>query len=161
MNTRSTIFVATIAAATLLAGASRAHAAKAPVLFSWGGEKIIKVAAFPDTEDFKTRAGKHLDAGYRYKHISIFFIPIWNYGGTWCGYVGDADHYLDLSKTQLDALARSVGLSLPANPSLPLWESFGGKLAFGVLALLVLAGKMGSSDSEVTATQGRASHNAA
>ncbi len=146
MNTRNTILVATIAAATLLAGASRVHAAKVPVLFSCGGEKIIKVAAFPDTEEFKTRTGKHLDVGYRYKHVRIFFIPVWNYGGTWCGYVGDSDHYLDLSKPQLDALARSVGVSLPANPSLPLWESLGGKLVLGVLALLFIGGKMGSSN---------------
>jgi hypothetical protein len=124
MNKRSTILMAICTTAILLAGATQVQAV--PVVVSWGGQKITKVAAYPDTEKFKTQDGNHVDVGYRYKQIALFFIPFLNYDGHWCGYVGNSDRYLDLSKDQLDALAYSAGLSLPATPSLPFWDSSAG-----------------------------------
>ena len=42
--------------ALCLFGANEARAA--PVFFSWGGEKIIKVLPLPNTDDFKSNASK-------------------------------------------------------------------------------------------------------
>jgi len=137
MSATKAILIATIASTIFLAGEGRADAI--PIFFSWGGEKIIKVANFPDTEGFKTLEGKHLDAGYRYKQISLFFIPVWNYDGKWCGYIGESDHYLDISKTDLADLA---SINLPDSPSLPFWDSYGGKLLLlGILLVFGMAKK--------------------
>ena len=144
MRTHNIGLLICITIATLLTTAHSAHAAKVPVFFSWGGEQIIKVADFPDTEDFKALDGKYLDPGYRYKHISLFFVPIWNYSGQWCGYVGDSDHYLDLDKAELDVLAGAAGaagVKLPATPSLPFWDSYGGKLLLLAVFAFFISGK--------------------
>jgi hypothetical protein len=125
------------AVALLLGTAPSAHAAKVPVFFSWGGEQIVKVAEFPDTEDFQVADGTYIDAGYRYKHVSLFFVPVWNYGGEWCGYVGDSNRYLRLNKDELDVMAKAASVTLPEVPSLPFWDAYGGKLVilliFGVI----------------------------
>jgi hypothetical protein len=134
--------IAAVAVAILVAGAGQAHAGVFPVFYSWGGEKIIKVADFPDTEEWKTREDKYLDAGYRYKQITIFFVPIWNYDEQWCGYIGHTDYYLNLNKTQLDSYAAAAGVKLPDEPGLSFWELYGGKL---LVAALVLLGKLGKS----------------
>src|SRR4051812_14379035 len=127
MSATKTVLIVTIAITIFLAGEGRANAV--PIFFSWGGEKIIKIANFPNTAEFKSREGKHIDAGYRYKQISIFFmpacfIPAWNYDGQWCGYIGESDHYLDLSRTVLTNLS---SIKLSDSPSLPFWDSYGGK----------------------------------
>lgn len=111
-----------------------------PVFYSWGGEKVIKVANFPDTEEWKSSERKHVDVGYRFKQISIFFVPIWNYDGSWCGYIGQDDHYLNLNTTEVTSLAAKAGINLPDAPNLPFWDSYGGKLLL-LVVLLVWIGK--------------------
>jgi len=111
-------------------------AVAAPVFFQWGGEKIVKEMDLPDTPTFQIPDGTYLDVGYRYKQISVFFIPIWNYDEKWCGYIGNDKQYLDLSRNELSILAEAASLKLPDEPSLPLWDSIGGKLLF--LLILVL-----------------------
>lgn len=131
----------------LLTVASPAYALKVPlpVFFSWGGEQIIKVAEFPDTAQFKSGDGQHIDPGYKYKQITLFFTPIWNYDGEWCGYVGSSERYLKIDKSTLDAAANVAGITLPMTPSPSFWESYGGKLLWlGVVALILLAGTSGS-----------------
>jgi hypothetical protein len=106
-------------------------ALKVPIFFSWGGEKIARVATFPDTAEFKVQAtGDHIDPGYRYKQIKILFIPVWNYDGHWCGYVGNEEAYLDLDKAQLDSLAQTARVPIPDSPNLPFWDYLGGKFKF-------------------------------
>lgn len=146
MRTHNIGLLLCITIATLLTTARSAHAG-IPVFFSWGGEKVVKVGDFPDTEDFKTSDGKYLDPGYRYKQISIFFVPIWNYGRRWCGYVGDSRTYLDLSKDDLEVFANAAGLKLPATPSLPFWESYGGKLLFVVVFAFFVIANNSSADA--------------
>jgi len=109
----------------------------APVFYSWGGEKIIKVKDLPDTPDFRTRSGKYVDAGYLYKQITVFFVPVWNYGGKWVGYTGSDKSYLRLKENKLRAIAKKAKIELPKSPTLPFWDAIGGKLV--ILALFVLA----------------------
>lgn len=117
----------------LLAWAGSAYAAK-PIFFSFGGETSVKIADFPDTPEFQNTEGHYVDAGMKYKQVSIFFIPIWNYDEQWCGYISDK-MYLDLSKERLDELASSAQITLPSDFQIPFWDKVGGKLLF--ITLLV------------------------
>ncbi len=108
----------------------------APVIFGFGGEKIVKVADLPDLPEF-TDNGQHFDAGFRFKQLTIFFIPIWNYDEHWCGYIpSDPDHYLDLDYDDLAQLASAASVAIPDDPALPFWDQYGGKLLFLAIALL-------------------------
>lgn len=105
-------------------------ASAAPLFFSWGGEKIVKVADYPDTPDYQ-KDGKHFDPGIRFKQITFFFLPIWNYDAAWCAAVqGAPDQYIDVTRDQLQA----AGATLPQEPPIPAWDAYGGKI---VAALLV------------------------
>ncbi len=127
-----------------------APADAAPVLFGWGGEKIIKVMDFPDDLPFKTPTGEFVDAGYRYQQVTIFFIPVWNYNGKWCGYVGSDNQYVDLDEETLSGVAMVAGLVLPEKPSLPLWDSVGGKVVVLLVVLLYIGSKaLGGKEDEV------------
>ncbi|WP_204153576.1 hypothetical protein [Leptolyngbya sp. CCY15150] len=134
---------------SILATSTPAYARRrAPVIISWGGERIIKVADFPDTDIFRTTDGRYIDPGYRYKQIKLFFIPVWNYGGQWCGYIGTTEQYLDIDKAQLDVFAGFGGIQLPDTPSLPSWDAYGGKLVFlSFFIILVVIGKRRKEDS--------------
>lgn len=107
--------------------------AKKPGFISLGGEVVSKVADFPDTESFQTEAGAYMDPGCIYKQFSIMFIPLWNYEISWCGYTGEENSYVIIDKATLDELAKEAKVQLPAEPSLPFWDSIGGKLLFVTL----------------------------
>jgi hypothetical protein len=119
----------------LLLWAGAAQAAHLPVFAQWGGEKIIKAVELPRSAIFQLRDGTHVDAGYRYKQVSVFFVPLWNYDVAWCGYVGSDDKYVDVSREQLEQLAALANVSLPKSPDLPFWDVFGGKLLLATLVL--------------------------
>jgi hypothetical protein len=123
----------TVSVVALLASASNAYAAK-PVFFSFGGETVVKVADFPDTPEFQNTESHYVDAGMRYKQVSVFFIPVWNYDEQWCGYISDT-MYLDLSKERLNELATAAKITLPSEFKISFWDKVGGKLLF--IALLV------------------------
>jgi len=110
----------------MCAAVPQVRAGGIPIIWSWGGEKIIKVMDLPDEPDFLSKDGKHIDIGYRYKQFAIFLIPIWNYDEHWCGYIGSDSEYLDLGR---DDLAAATKQRIPDSASLPLWDSVGGKLA--------------------------------
>ncbi|MFI5011293.1 MAG: hypothetical protein ACHQAY_03000 [Hyphomicrobiales bacterium] len=106
----------------------------APVFFGWGGETVIKVMDFPDTRTFKD-GGQHFDLGYRFKQITLFFIPVWNYDGQWCGYIpGDSSKYFDFDRAKLENLAETSvpSITLPAEPTIDWWDSYGGKIVVGL-----------------------------
>ena len=113
----------------------------APVLFGWGDEEIIKVADFPDTEDFEYSHGEYIDAGFVYKQVTVFFIPVWNYNGKWVGYLEKNENNLKLKKSELDQLAEKANVKLPESPTLPFWHSIGGKIVFGLILLLYIGWK--------------------
>ncbi len=123
----------------LFAGARTAEAKGIPIFYSFDSEKIVKVADFPDTEDYQLQSGEYVDAGYMFKQVQIFWIPLWNYGGNYCGYVGKDDTYMEIPKAELDSMAAAAKVTLPESPSLGLWNSMGGKLIVGVLVLAAAA----------------------
>lgn len=115
------------------------------VFFGWGDERIIKVRDFPNIPAFMNIDGLYVDAGYRYKQIHIFFIPVWNYDATWCGYIGSDDMYVPLSFIEVSQQAMLAGVDLPDSPLIPFWDEYGGKLLVGALLLAYI---MYSSISE-------------
>lgn len=118
------------------------------ILISYGGETIIKVGTFPQTAFFQRADGTHIDPGYRYKQFSIFFVPLWNYDGQWCGYIGNTNRYIDLQKADIDLLATISEIHLPDSPTLPFWEVYGGKmLVLSIMGLFFL----GRNSSAATA----------
>ncbi|HNY31898.1 MAG TPA: hypothetical protein PKO15_13510 [Fibrobacteria bacterium] len=123
----------TALSAFLVLSARPAHAkAGIPIIWSSGSEKIVKVADFPDTGVFQGNGGELLDPGYKFKQVQLFFLPVWNYGGEWCAYVGKDDTYMEMSKATLDSIAKTVNVTLPESPSLGFWNSIGGKLVLGL-----------------------------
>ena len=104
----------------------------APLFFSWGGEKIAKVVDFP---------GSDFDAGVRYKQVSIFFIPVWNYDAAFCGYIQKDDEYLPYSYSELSTIASENNISLKDDPegNIPFWDKYGGKIVIAVLIGLYVA----------------------
>lgn len=116
---------------------SSAEARYTPVLFGWGGETIIKVVDFPNTSQFKWRGATFIDAGAIYKTFTVFFVPLWNYDVRWVGYIGKSDEYLEFTRAELEELASYSDTKLPQSPSLPFWDSYGGKL---VILLVVFIG---------------------
>ncbi|MEN9353166.1 MAG: hypothetical protein RL318_491 [Fibrobacterota bacterium] len=123
----------------LLFGASSAQAKGVPLFYSSGTEKIVKGAEFPDTDDFRTQSGEYIDAGYKFKQVQLFWIPLWNYGGEWCGYIGKDDAFIEIPKPALDSMATVAKVTLPAAPSLGIWNSYSGKAIIGLLLLGILA----------------------
>ena len=97
------------------------------LFFSWGGEKIIKLVDFPDTDVFQTTDGRYFDAGAIYSQFSVMFVPIWNYNVRWTGYISEY-LYAEVNKEDLIRFARVAQVSLPPEVKLPFWDSYGGKL---------------------------------
>ncbi len=120
-----------------------------PVFFSFGGEKIVKIQDFPDNDNFKSSEGYYIDAGYIFKQVTIFFIPIWNYKGRWTGYVGNDSKFLELTKEELDNIASIANLKLPDSPSLPFWDYMGGKILaiFLVFMYFIMTSKNDSDEN--------------
>lgn len=125
------------------------------IIYDIGNEKIIKVSDFPDTEDFRAQDGGLIDAGYIYKQFRIFWVPVWNYDGRWCGLTRDAAKYYEIDKPTLDAIAKEAGISLPEEPSLPFWDAYGGKLVVGIglLTLLTFQWANRRTSSQATAEE--------
>jgi hypothetical protein len=131
VNRRLSFVFFAIAASLLISEPAEAKV----VFFGWGGEKIVKVADFPDTPQFKN-GDKHFDLGYRFKQATLFFVPVWNYDGAWCGSIrGDDSHFYDFSRERLESFARAAGITIPEEASLGAWDSYGGKLLVGALIL--------------------------
>ena len=106
------------------------------IFFSWGGEVIEKIADFPRTDEYKS-GDKHVDAGIRYKEITIFFLPVYQYGFKYCGvYEGDDDHFLDLTKDQLFEIANGANIKVPDPVNLGFWKEWGGRVVLFLLLVI-------------------------
>jgi len=117
------------------------------VFFGWGDEKIIKVIDLPDINDlYNPSEATYVDLGYRFQQVNIFFVPVWNYNGQWCGYIGKDDMYIPMTEgdwsaffdSQVFPLISYHGLSFPDKPKLPFWDEYGGKLLIGIILALFL-----------------------
>jgi hypothetical protein len=135
MKRRTGILSAIAMCAALATAAAPSRAEAAPFIVGWGGEKIITVAELPGTAAFKS-GDTHFDLGYRFKQITFFFIPVWNYDGKWCGSIrGDGSHFFDFDRERLEKMARAADISLPAEPAISAWDSYGGKALVGAIIL--------------------------
>lgn len=119
--------------------------------FGWDGEKIIKVMDLPDEEWLQTPNGEYVDAGYIYKQVTILFMPVWNYDGRWIGYIGSEDEYVPLEDGELLEIVELAGLELPDSPSLPFWDTVGGKILFVLLVLFYFGWKSRAAKKEEAA----------
>ncbi len=124
------------------------------IFFGWGDEKIIQAMDLPNTDDFYIGkddlnemfkghgitfdSSTFIDLGYRMQQITIFFIPIWNYNGKWCGYIGSDSYYMMLGAEDFDEILPAYGLSIPDKPKLPFWDEYGGKLLLGAILALYI-----------------------
>ena len=108
------------------------------VVWDHGGEKIVKITDFPDTEEFRSTDGHNFDAGAIYKRFRVFNVPLWVYDVRWCGYISET-LYMELDTVGLSTFARSAGVTLPVEPPIPFWDQWGGKLVvlFGLVALCI------------------------
>ena len=122
-----------------------------PIIWSNGGESMMKVADLPDSEEYITSEGKFYDIGYRYKQFKLFWIPVWNYDKQWCGYI-DNDTFVNLTETEVFNLAQAAGVRLPKNVQPPFWDEWGGKLlllsGLGLLIFIKSAAQQETNDPE-------------
>ena len=116
--------------------ATPSNAAKIP-LFWEEGEKIVKIADFPDTAQYRSSDGHNFDAGLIFKHFSLFSVPLWVWDVRWCGYISDT-LYMEFDTVELSTYARAAGVTLPPAPPVPFWDEWGGKLTvIGLLAVVL------------------------
>ncbi|TXR54642.1 hypothetical protein [Reinekea thalattae] len=118
---------------------SYAHA----ILFSYGGEDIVKVLELPDDERFQAANGDYVDIGYLYKSVSILFVPVFNYDGRLVGMLQDEGSYIDIPNEDIKLIVYAAGETLPEKPYLSFWNRLGGKLLFiAVIGFLIYSAAM-------------------
>lgn len=125
-----------LVATGVLAAAPQPAQAGVPIVYSTG-EVLSKVVTLPSDERFTTATGQHVDLGYRYRELSIFWIPLWQWDGKWCGHVGSDKEYIDLAPADVQAIVKEAGVTLPANP-ISFWHAWGGKLVASAILLVLL-----------------------
>ena len=117
-----------------------------PIIWSYG-ETIEHVMDLPTTEEFDIVCNDgqthHFDLGIKHSQFSLLLCPLWNYGDE--DYVlytkdevnGQDEIFKALSSSEVSYLQQSY--NIPAEPELPFWDRWGGKLAFlGILLLLFI-----------------------
>jgi hypothetical protein len=121
--------------------------------WSRGGEKIMKVADFPDTPEFEVLARDDrfpprpidqpkkvfIDLGYVWKQDKLLTCPVFNYKGHWVGYTGNGISYIPFKEAELQELAKNANIVIPESPDIPFWDAWGGKLALLVIIPVLLA----------------------
>ena len=111
-----------------------------PVFFGWGGETLYKVVDLPDTTEFKLN-DDYVDIGVKYKGITLFFLPIWQYEVSYIGFIPDSENYYEFTEQEILGMAEIAGISiLPVSDvKLGFWTAWGGKLVFLILVGLFFA----------------------
>jgi hypothetical protein len=112
---------------------TQAYSKGMPLFFQVGSEVVTKTHELPDTEMYQMEDGSYMDIGVFHKQFTLMFIPLWCYDVQWCGYIDD-ETLMTLTQEEVDMIAEMESLELSATPSVPFWNSIGGKLLF--LALI-------------------------
>ena len=115
-------------AITLIFSAQHADA----FIWSFGEEKLSKVADLPNTDEWLTEDGDHTDLYVIYSHGWILWLPLWNWDARYCAATPESleeDMYFEL-----DGDSEYVSAYGPAEGMIPAWDRFGGKI---ILALIV------------------------
>lgn len=108
--------------------------------------KQARLQMRPNRGDLSRISGENFDMGFRYRQLSILFIPLWNWDKEFCGYVS-TKKYLPLKPEAVDRLFTLHNQEKPTFV-LPLWESIFGKLLLlflGIFYLIYSALKSGDS----------------
>jgi len=105
------------------------------ILISFDKEQVIKIADF--NKHYQTEDGLYIDLGLRYKQLTIFLIPIWNYDETWCGFLENSTYYLNLNHNTLLNAASTINIQIPNYPKKPFWDAIGGKILFSTILLFL------------------------
>ncbi len=114
-----------------------------PLIYSTG-EHIAKVANLPMDDQYTIEYNGiryHVDLGIKHDQLSIFWVPLFNYGSE--KYVMFTDEKIgeydgicqELSRAEIEYLQDTIG-GIPSEPQLPFWDAWGGKL----LVLLIIVG---------------------
>ena len=128
-----------VCAGCTLTGCTLTGCTPAPVPVGAGSEKVMRVALLPDVPSNQLDSGEYFDVGYVYHSYYLFFLPVWNFNGQWCGYLETPGHYAEVAEADLRTRAVAAGIELAARPRLPWWDRVGGKVAcVALIAGLVL-----------------------
>ena len=112
---------------------SSSHAFAGTIFISYDSEESIKIIDLPHNELYQSLEGEHVDLGYVYKSVAVFFIPIWNYDGRLAGITAEKNTYIPLSPEDVTNMLLFAGLNLPKKPYLDFWQRVGGKIVFLLL----------------------------
>ena len=109
-------------------------------VWSFGGEKIVKVEDLPDTDEFRDENGVPQDAYVIYKHGWVLWIPIWNWDARFVLSSGGDRFYEFADESYIARLTSKHG---PPGKAIPFWDSIGGKILWGVVLLIWAFVKLG------------------
>jgi hypothetical protein len=108
------------------------------IIFYSTGEKIELLETLPPEA---TIDDVHINLGLMYDQFSIFWIPVWNYGETKYVLVNDEeDTYWDLDTETIELLKTDFKVEIPEEPVIGFWNKIGGKIIWGIVILVALAG---------------------
>ena len=142
MNTTAQALVAALFLSVSIT--QSANALELDIPFVNIGEHIVRVQKLPKTEEYTIDIGKkkpvHADVGIYHKQISVFWIPLINYGekkyilyhSGWF-----STKYIPINESVVAIINQNVGCNLPQEPKLPFWHRWGGKLFVLVLIAAV------------------------
>lgn len=103
-------------------------------------EKVKKTVDLPQNNDYVTSDGKHFDLGCKYTVYEIMWMPAYTVEQpTIVGYVDDKT-FIDLTPGELEQISSANKIALNDHLTLPFWDKWGGKLALGLIALLIIYG---------------------
>ena len=108
-------------------------------------EKLIKKVVLPQKDIYTLDGKQHFDLGVKYTVFEIVKLPIYQTGETQIvGYVENSilktaePSYIELSDAELKEIALQNKLNLDEIKEIPFWDSWGGKLVFGGIVLIIL-----------------------
>ncbi|MDR0232519.1 MAG: hypothetical protein LBI82_10425 [Dysgonamonadaceae bacterium] len=120
--------------------------AKGVIIYS-NGEKIEVIQKL---DEDVTINDEHVNLGVMYDQFSIFWIPIWNYGGTKYVLINDKrDTYYDLDDEDFETLKTEFNVGIPDIPTIGFWNRAGGKIVWAVvLFAAIFYGVINRKDTE-------------
>ncbi len=62
-----------------------------PILFGYGDHvtRLGEITDWESRDGLRSQMGDSVAVGYQYRRITVFFIPVWTWGGNYCVYAGN------------------------------------------------------------------------
>jgi len=119
--------------------------AKGIIIYSTG-QKIDAVQELPEDVIIND---EHVNLGVMYEQFSIFWIPVWNYGEVQYVLINDKETtYYDLTEEDIEILKTEFNVDVPKKAMIGFWNRTGGKIIWGVVALVVIYGLWSRKNNE-------------